>query len=530
MVLAPPPARVLQNGLADLAKLEGFGQKEEDLLADLPVNTSTSFSTTSTPPTAPVSAFRVAQLLNPCNCRYGSKCSCCTIVKRTKLSHPERSDSPSSISNVSTPGLSSSSSSVTTATAGGGSCCSSTSAVGPTTNSGNAVASTSKLEQPGSESCCSGNNAGGVQKEGSCCGGGGNGGQTSASCCARAAEVPVQKKSCCGGGGGSAPVVQPAKSCCGGASKTQTQQPPNTSPSTNSQPLNTQTSENADWSFLLPTPPPSFALPPQQHTPSALFLPSTLGTSACFCGDSCACVGCATHDPYSRKVPPAGLGQGACACGTDECDRVLGISACGGHGNSGIPGGGSGNGLEELLKAVQSQAKDEGAAELTLRGFNWAAPATVVGAEEPVATILHVQTPSIPVAAGESSPATPLPALAQLWKEVEERVAASGTGSGIGPATTWPFTDIPISLPPLPPVPQQPQHLHTPIPISMESNGCSAMYADEIAEHDHGCGDACQCTSDCGCKGGIGGEEEEDGQVMKIDIGVNDRGVKRPRE
>ena len=38
-----------------------------------------------------------------------------------------------------------------------------------------------------------------------------------------------------------------------------------------------------------------------------------------------------------------------------------------------------------------------------------------------------------------------------------------------------------------------------------ENAGCSSMYAEEV--FDGGCGDQCTCSSTCGCRGGIGGEE-----------------------
>lgn len=37
-----------------------------------------------------------------------------------------------------------------------------------------------------------------------------------------------------------------------------------------------------------------------------LFIPSTLGTLSCFCGDSCSCPGCNTHDPSGRKFSGSG--------------------------------------------------------------------------------------------------------------------------------------------------------------------------------------------------------------------------------
>ncbi|GAA6010013.1 hypothetical protein JCM11491_005829 [Sporobolomyces phaffii] len=48
----------------------------------------------------------------------------------------------------------------------------------------------------------------------------------------------------------------------------------------------------------LPTPPPYTAL----SSSNPLFLPQTHGTLSCFCGPTCQCVGCATHDPFALKA------------------------------------------------------------------------------------------------------------------------------------------------------------------------------------------------------------------------------------
>lgn len=66
-----------------------------------------------------------------------------------------------------------------------------------------------------------------------------------------------------------------------------------------------------------------------------LFLPPTAGTLACFCGPTCQCVGCATHDPHSRKRPaPGACSGGGCHCGTEKgCeDGTIGATRAKGPG------------------------------------------------------------------------------------------------------------------------------------------------------------------------------------------------------
>ncbi|TKA57759.1 hypothetical protein B0A53_00908 [Rhodotorula sp. CCFEE 5036] len=99
-------------------------------------------------------------------------------------------------------------------------------------------------------------------------------------------------------------------------------------------------------------PPPPPAAPPFASSNNPLFLPPTAGTLACFCGPTCQCVGCATHDPYSRKRPaPGACSGGGCHCGTGKgCEEAavargaVSKKSRSGNGNGNGNGNGDGSG------------------------------------------------------------------------------------------------------------------------------------------------------------------------------------------
>lgn len=107
-----------------------------------------------------------------------------------------------------------------------------------------------------------------------------------------------------------------------------------------------------------PPPPPGPAPSFSAVTNNPLFLPPTAGTLACFCGPTCQCVGCATHDPYSRKRPaPGACSGGGCHCGTGKgCEEevsdvvgggVVSKKSRNGNGGGGCCGGGGENGKKK---------------------------------------------------------------------------------------------------------------------------------------------------------------------------------------
>lgn len=177
----------------------------------------------------------VAALLNPCDCRRGGKCNCCTSEARAKASTFEFAGAG--------PATFSANTTITTAPSCTSSCC------------GPAVPSTSSDCGP---SVASTSNCG---------------------------SKPAGSSSCC------APA------------------PPLTS--SYSLPANTYISSAPAR--------PSYTPVTIPRLPNFLFVPSTHYTSSCFCGDSCTCIGCPTHDPQGRKSPNLDHSNESCGCGTAEC-------------------------------------------------------------------------------------------------------------------------------------------------------------------------------------------------------------------
>jgi len=105
----------------------------------------------------------------------------------------------------------------------------------------------------------------------------------------------------------SLPVTEKLSSCCSSSkpstSQSQPQPPPHPSTSSCCGPPTSQTLPIASTSTCCSSTisNSSFASPSLQSSTS-LFLPATHGTSSCFCGPTCQCVGCATHDPFGLKV------------------------------------------------------------------------------------------------------------------------------------------------------------------------------------------------------------------------------------
>ncbi|GAA5863211.1 hypothetical protein JCM1840_002512 [Sporobolomyces johnsonii] len=235
----------------------------------------------------------------------------------------------------------------------------------------------------------------------------------------------------------------------------------------------------------LPFPPPS--KPPSDP----LFLPKTHGTSSCFCGPTCQCVGCAVHDPYSRK-----RAGGGCRCGDagDEGQRdCFGMGkkarrAGEGEGEGERDGGGGGCcGKKKLPEECEHDVDPETMGTGTGTGIDlpvlWAREDLFV---DDGASARRGSTPD----AFFAGTVAPLPSLKTLWPALLESSSSSA---------------------PAPSSPTPPGQSF----MIVENAGCSSMYADEL--FDGGCGAACECSSGCGCRGGIGagdpdGVEAEEGE------------------
>ncbi|GAA6041878.1 hypothetical protein JCM8097_004526 [Rhodosporidiobolus ruineniae] len=446
--------RVLPNGLADAMLLASLAEGQEDGDAEA----SSSGSATPLVKTEPSG---VTRLLNPCNCLQGGECRCCTYA----------------------------------APLVGG-----------------------KKPFPGETS---------ASTSGDCCGGG-------SSSFSIAVDPPEP----------AAPVAS-TSSCCGSKPSPSTdeegffadvqpvgQDLPTPSPAFSAGDLPVPPASfalSASTSYL-PSLPGSFPVPSQgapclAFSPSLsssfstsaspttpLFTPSTHGTSSCFCGPTCGCVGCAVHDPLGRKRPaPGACSGGGCHCG-DEGVEGCGASAKGkkkarmGGGGGGCCGGGE----AEKEVAVEEPAKKAGGC----CGGGSKASSSFPAAPVPgTSTSSGVALPSLWSLAeeGPASPTTgeptlaPLPSLRTLWPVLD--LANTAT-----PSSSTPFASTSAAAPAAGPA-------YAAVP---EQLGCEAMYAD-ASPFATACGttstslgasvaeggadgeekEGCACSADCGCRAGL---------------------------
>lgn len=232
---------------------------------------------------------------------------------------------------------------------------------------------------------------------------------------------------------------------------------------------------------------------PAAHTP--LFVPSTHGTAACFCGELCACPGCPQHDPFKKKLRGGGSGggQNSCHCGpTSEALTRTGTAGvlkpcCGG--DLVLPNGVSS--LEDILKDVvntegeslagmwsPTEASLEGLIRPPLPPLKEIWPDSLDLTDQAMHTLQSMASPggfdelttSLLIAAGGGR--------AEQVNLAYSAFADSRTGTGGG---------TPPALTPFEPHPQ----------VMMESFGCAGMYASEA--FDGGCGVVCECTTECSC-------------------------------
>ncbi|GAA5920035.1 hypothetical protein JCM1841_000390 [Sporobolomyces salmonicolor] len=273
------------------------------------------------------------------------------------------------------------------------------------------------------------------------------------------------------------PLSQPSPTCCSPRPS-----PLPSVPSSAFEPYALALSPSLDISvtpssaYQLPIPPSILStfspalplpLPPSKAPSDPLFLPKTHGTSSCFCGPTCQCVGCAVHDPYSRK-----RAGGGCRCGDGGEE---GRKEC---------VGGTGK------KPRRAEGEKEGGGccgtkKPAEHDFEETTTTMTTGIDLPVLWALE----DFPVGSASARGSTPdalagtaalLPSLRTLWPALLESSTSSARSS-----RTPPGPDYTI----------------------VENAGCSSMYADEL--FDGGCGATCECSSGCGCGGGIGGDDPD---------------------
>ncbi|CDR43660.1 RHTO0S08e04126g1_1 [Rhodotorula toruloides] len=280
---------------------------------------------------------------------------------------------------------------------------------------------------------------------------------------------------------------------------------------------------------LIPEAPPSDAyLPPPAFPPSPpsstqplsdpLFLPTrTAGTFACFCGPTCACVGCAVHDPYSRKRPAeGGCGDGGgCRCGTGRgCEmeeskraRLEGTPAqpmvCCGKGKEKAVGemsccSGAGQVGKSCCGELASRPAQTGSCCGSKQRSRTVTPAP------PTFATSGLELPSLSLGADHSdfsslvspTPPTsdPLPSLRTLWPAILDLDAALSNGPTDPSALLDDTSTFSTSAQ---------------LPGKLQLTACSAMFLEEplgdACEEEEG---GCQCDASCGCKKSAADEGE----------------------
>ncbi|GAA5893168.1 hypothetical protein JCM8208_004363 [Rhodotorula glutinis] len=299
-----------------------------------------------------------------------------------------------------------------------------------------------------------------------------------------------------------------------------------------------------------PSPPISTSTSTSPHLASpfpsdALFLlPATHGTHACFCGPTCACVGCAVHDPLSRKRPRAGSGAcegGGCRCGTGKgCEesgkrvRVVGEG-----------GGGGCCGKEKTVEEAprKSCCGSGGGGTVT-------APMPMSGIELPSLWAHGGTFASSSSASGDVFPSstststspgtvTPLPSLRTLYPALLDLELGTSTSPTFA---TPPHPDIALA-PDASSFEDAAAALALALGLAPQEHAperradCSAVYLEEPLDDACGSGaagggggggeegdDGCHCSSACGCRSGSGDavqgevvqEQEQEAEMRRV--------------
>ncbi|SCV70929.1 BQ2448_3691 [Microbotryum intermedium] len=537
-----PSKQVLPNGLSDLMKAR---EDEADASAE-PVKGGAQskpdrwgrIADASCPDirrSDGVASCTVSRLLNPCNCRRGGKCSCCSVVDRSKRSRFSIDSTNSSSAPSPVASTSRSRSASRTRKPGGGGCCSSktstSAAASPITVS---PATSAEAFSPASTAFNFSSPSVPVYTPFA---------STSylpaaPTPLAQTFSSPFQFHSASSTG---APSVFAPTTDLGGCigddptctlllAHLQANAPPPTDPSS--------TSSASTPAFSLPLDPWSSTPFAQSFIPhqTPLFLPHTQGTSACFCGDSCTCVGCPQHDPLGQKRAPAHNPGPGCGCrnraaesapppltlqtmqlqpsGKRVCCRV----------NTDAEVTSEVSSIDQLLQSVIDLASpceitSSNQCAMTLPGLwndggNEAIAANLPGVNDVWSGLNISNDPWFDTSAKPETPQA-LP----LFIAPEQRQKRKAKAQSVWALQPLPESGDPWSAS----QPTASSGSNTTISTDLfanpfergEANGCSSMYApaaddplglqtlneDVDAEDlELGCGDECQCSSTCACR------------------------------
>ncbi|GAA6061155.1 hypothetical protein JCM10212_005741 [Sporobolomyces blumeae] len=281
-----------------------------------------------------------------------------------------------------------------------------------------------------------------------------------------------------------------------------------------------------------PAPPPP-TLPGFSTTTDSLFLPSTHGTSSCFCGPTCRCVGCAVHDPLGRRKRAGGTGGGGggggggCRCGTDPD----GTDECGAKRKRTGIGAGVGSGGQATKARCASEEERGGCCGSRTdeiegpsdRGGGGGGGGGCCGAKKGDSSVAGDGTSTLDPSAfrlgSDDDPTNALSLPGFNWREGADRTRTSTATSTTSESTTTttPLPSLRTLLPALSLVDDPvSRRSRTDTPPLLDQGfaptvDCSSTFVRDVFDGSEECGSVCQCSSTCRCRG-KGEASDEPGQ------------------
>ncbi|GAA5937496.1 copper fist DNA-binding domain-containing protein [Sporobolomyces koalae] len=227
----------------------------------------------------------------------------------------------------------------------------------------------------------------------------------------------------------------------------------------------------------LPTPPPYTAAPL-----NPLFLPQTHGTLSCFCGPTCQCVGCATHDPFALKAKRKRSDS------MDEPEQQIGCqcevtSSPASESNSTVPVG------KKKKECCRPPATVPDRTPFEWPDLNWDNH-----------NLDPIKSPD------------PLPSLRTLLPALVDTCS-----SAFDPTISLSSSSSTLSVNSLdPPSYPVPNHKEEP------RIACSSALVHDIFDGDHECGDKCLCDGECGCRKDVDSVSERNPQLESMEKGTEE--------
>ncbi|GAA5953497.1 hypothetical protein JCM3765_005053 [Sporobolomyces pararoseus] len=231
---------------------------------------------------------------------------------------------------------------------------------------------------------------------------------------------------------------------------------------------------------LPPTPPPY-----TPHSSNPLFLPQTHGTLSCFCGPTCQCVGCATHDPFALKAKR----KRSNSMETEEVE-VMGCKC------------------ETRLGESESESRRKGKKKKECCRTSSATSTPPLSDPNIEWPELNLPNEGGTGGGGDSTPTTnSLPSLRTLLPALIDSTTQSSSS-----LFQSPFNSLE------PPSYLDPRDQPTEEAVEESPKiACSSAFVHEIFDGNGDCGQRCMCDTDCGCRNGVEERKGENSQVKNVE-------------